>query len=140
MNILLTAESPFLCTQSVRIADINYGNHLGHDRLVSLLHQARAEALAAIGASELDFFGTALILARLEVDYRAQAFWQDALSIAVWAEAPRRSRFLLHYRVMRDETRIADAVTTMVCFDYARQCTTPVPQAFVRCITGDDAP
>ena len=43
---VLHPDSPFISTQTVRIADINYGNHLGHDRLVSLLHQARVEALA----------------------------------------------------------------------------------------------
>ena len=27
---------------SVRITDLNYGNHLAHDSLISLLHEARA--------------------------------------------------------------------------------------------------
>lgn len=132
---VLHPDSPFISTQTVRIADINYGNHLGHDRLVSLLHQARVEALAAAGASELDFYGTALILARLEVNYRAQAFLHDVLQIAVWAEDVRRSRFALHYRVMRADTLIAEASTLMVCFDYAAQSVSAVPQAFVHALT-----
>lgn len=125
-----TSASPFVANIDVRIADINYGNHLGHDRLISLLHQARIEALAAIGASELDFFGTALILVRLEVDYRAQAFLHDRLSIAVWPGEMRRSRFSLYYRVQRGETLIAEAQTVMACFDYQAQRTTALPAVF----------
>ncbi|MDO4775961.1 MAG: thioesterase family protein [Cardiobacteriaceae bacterium] len=132
--MMLTLEQPFVSHLAVRIADINYGNHLGHDRLISLLHQARVEALAAIGASELDFFGTALILARLETDYRAQAFLHDTLDIAVWLGEMRASRFVLHYRVSRRdsdrETLIAEAQTVMVCFDYQRQRSTAVPDMF----------
>lgn len=133
----LFAEQPFISTQTVRIADINYGNHLGHDRLVSLLHQARIEALAAIGASELDFFGTALILARLEVQYRAQTFLHDVLKIAVWVGEAKRSRFSLHYKVMREDTVIAEAMTLMVCFDYGAQRTAALPQAFLE-VYGDE--
>ncbi|MDO5090532.1 MAG: thioesterase family protein [Cardiobacteriaceae bacterium] len=128
--MILTRKQPFVSRLDVRIADINYGNHLGHDRLVSLLHQARVEALAAIDASELDFFGSALILARLEVDYRAQAFLHDALEIAVWLGELRASRFALHYRVTRGDVLIAEAQTLMVCFDYQRQRTTAVPESF----------
>lgn len=128
---MLTSGQPFISTQGVRVADINYGNHLGHDRLVSLLHHARVEALGAIGASELDFFGTALILAKLQIDYRAQAFLHDELRIAVWVGEARRSRFTLHYRVMRGETLIAEAQTVMVCFDYEQQRVAAVPARFV---------
>ena len=127
---ILTSGRPFVCTQTVRIADINYGNHLGHDRLVSLLHQARVEALAAIGASELDFYGVAVILARLEVDYRAQSFLHDRLEIAVWVGEVRRSRFALHYRVIRGDTVIAEAMTKMACFDYQAQRVCAVPADF----------
>lgn len=134
---LLSSDHPFVSTQNVRIADINYGNHLGHDRLVSLLHQARVEALAAIGASELDFFGTALILARLEVQYRAQAFLHDVLRIAVWTGGAKRSRFSLYYKVMRDDVVIAEAMTVMVCFDYGAQRTTALPDAFLE-VYGDE--
>lgn len=33
---------------TVRVTDMNYGRHLGHDALVSLLHEARMQAFAAL--------------------------------------------------------------------------------------------
>lgn len=131
MNIL-TSEQPVISRQTVRITDVNYGGHLGHDRLIGLLHQARIDALSAIGASELDFFGTGLILAHLRIDYRAQAFLHEAIDIAVWAENIRRCRFDLHYRARRGDTLIAEALTVMVCFDYGAQQVSAVPRAFAQ--------
>ena len=32
--------NPITTRLTVRIGDINYGGHLGHDRLITLLHQA----------------------------------------------------------------------------------------------------
>ena len=39
----------FTTTLDVRISDINYGNHLGHDSLISLLHEARMRFLKQTG-------------------------------------------------------------------------------------------
>ncbi len=45
----------FSATLEVRISDINYGNHLGHDSLVSLLHEARVRFLRHLGYTELNY-------------------------------------------------------------------------------------
>ena len=42
---------------TVRVTDMNYGRHLGHDTLVSLLHEARIQAFAALGLTEWDMGG-----------------------------------------------------------------------------------
>ena len=36
----------------VRITDLNYGNHLGNDAILSLLHEARVRFLAYYGWTE----------------------------------------------------------------------------------------
>ena len=41
----------------VRITDINYGQHLGNDRLFALLHEARIQFLSQWGFSEIDAGG-----------------------------------------------------------------------------------
>lgn len=110
---------PFTTQLTVRVSDLNYGGHLAHDKLVSLLHQARCDFLAQYGASELDCgAGVGLILRHLEVDYRAEGHFQDTLDIALWTSDVRAARFNLNYRVRRGAEVIATAQTQMVGFDY----------------------
>ena len=108
---------------TVRIGDINYGGHLGHDHLITLLHQARLDWLHALGAEEQHCFGAGLIMRRLTCDYRAEAFLGDALDIT------------LHYRVCRGATLIAEAATEMVAFDYQARKITALPPAFTAALT-----
>ena len=115
---------------TVRIGDINYGSHLGHDRLITLLHQARLDWLHALGAEENNCFGAGLIMRRLVGDYRAEAFLGDALDITMHTDELRRTAFTLHYRVCRGETLIATASTEMVAFDYQARKIIALPPAF----------
>ena len=121
---------PITTRLTVRIGDINYGNHLGHDRLITLLHQARLDWLHALGAEENNCFGAGLIMRRLVCDYRAEAFLGDALDITMHASDLRRTAFTLHYRVCRGETLIATASTEMVAFDYRARKIIALPPAF----------
>jgi len=122
--------NPITTRLTVRIGDINYGGHLGHDRLITLLHQARLDWLHALGAEETNCFGAGLIMRHLTCDYRAEAFLGDALDIAMHVGDLRRTAFTLHYRVCRGETLIAEAATEMVAFDYHAHKIIALPPAF----------
>ena len=122
--------NPITTRLTVRIGDINYGGHLGHDRLITLLHQARLDWLHALGAEETNCFGAGLIMHHLTCDYRAEAFLGDALDIAMHASDLRRTAFTLHYRVCREATLIAEAATEMVAFDYHAHKIIALPPAF----------
>ena len=59
-RIKINIPPGFITTLSipVRITDLNYGNHLGNDSLVSILHEARVQWLKLNGYTELDIEGT----------------------------------------------------------------------------------
>lgn len=76
-HILFTTEV------EVRISDINYGNHLGHDSLVSLLHDARVKLLRSHQYTELDVEGCGFLLTKLFVNYKRQSFYGDLLQIVI---------------------------------------------------------
>ncbi|WP_298644505.1 thioesterase family protein [uncultured Cardiobacterium sp.] len=115
---------------TVRIGDINYGGHLGHDRLITLLHQARLDLLHALGATETDCFGAGLIMRKLACDYRGEAFLDDVLDIAMRVDALRPTAFTLQYRVSCGARVIAGAESEMVAYDYARHKIIALPPAF----------
>ncbi len=133
LNIELPETLPFYTELTVRIDDINYGHHLGHDSLVSLLHEARLRFLRHHGFSEADCGdGSGIVLASLEVAYQAEAFLGDTLVIAVGVDSLGRSGADLLYAVHRESDRqpIARARTGIVFFDYQTRRPRRVPQAF----------
>jgi acyl-CoA thioesterase FadM len=67
----------------VRITDINYGNHLGNDSLLSLIHEARMELFTKLGYTELSIEGTRLLISDMTVIYQSEVFYGEMLKIEI---------------------------------------------------------
>lgn len=115
----------------VRVTDVNYGGHLGNDRVLALMHEARVAFLAEHGWSELDCAGTGLIMTDAAVQYRGEAFAGDHLRIEVAMAEAAHSGFRFFYRMTRrgDQALVAVAETGMASFDYGRRRLAPLPDA-----------
>lgn len=112
----------YTTTLSVNIEHINYGNHLAHDKLVSLMHEARLRFFDHLGQSEVDFYGISLIMKSLTVNYRQEAFRGDELQFALTIREVRGSAFALNYAIANAVgERIADAEVVLVGFDYGNR-------------------
>ena len=125
------AAYSFSCELTVRTTDLNYGGHLGNDRLLSLIHEARVAFLASHGLSELDFGGVSLILGDTAVVYQAEAYAGDLLTFEAAAAEPSRSGFRIFYQVTRpaDGRAIALVENGMACFDYQSRKVAALPEA-----------
>src|SRR5512139_2838176 len=123
------AAYPFSTDLVVRTTDLNYGGHLGNDRLLSLVHEARVAYLASHGLSEADCGGVALILGDAVLVYRAEAFAGDVLRFDVAAGEPGARGFRLFFRISRpaDGALVALVENGMVCYDYRLRRTKPLP-------------
>ena len=112
----------FSCTIPVRITDINYGNHLGNDAVLSIIHEARMQLLQFFGFTELNAGGNSLIMGDVMIAFRGEAFYGDVLTIQVFAEEITERSFDLLYCISTErngkQIEIAHAKTGMVCFDY----------------------
>lgn len=126
------ADIHFATTIPVSVSHLNYGNHLGHDALVSILHEARVRFLTSLGYTELKVEDAGLILRDLAVQYKAEAFYGDPLRITLAVTDLSAHGFGLAYRVSdeRDDKEVARAQTTMVCFDYASRRPMRLPESF----------
>jgi acyl-CoA thioesterase FadM len=118
----------------VRISDINYGNHLGNDALLSLVHEARLQFLQSRGFSELDIDGCGLILTDAVIVYKSQGFHGDLLTIFAAVDDFNKYGCDIFYKVIRKNggKEVARAKTGIVFFDYNRQKMVPVPAAFFK--------
>lgn len=139
IKIDLPANSLTKLTLAVRITDINYGNHLGNDALVGLLHEARVQWLTKLGYSELNIEGKSIIMSDLAVQYKNEAFYGQSLDIELFSGETSSAGFELFYEISvteENETKtIARAKTGLVFFDYAERKITAMPEAFEKKLT-----
>ncbi len=116
----------------VRITDLNYGNHVGHDTIMSILHEARVQMLNRKGYSEIDIGGCGLIMTDTVIVFKNEVFYPALLKCELAVGNVARSRFDVFYRVTRasDAVLVAEAKTGMVCFDYEQKRVARMPEAF----------
>lgn len=126
-------QFPFKTEVDVRISDINYGNHMGNDALLSILHEARIRFLKNYNCKELDMFGVSLIMSDVAIQYKNEAYHGDVLQIEVTAFDFSVTSFDLFYYITRksDQKVIAVAKTNMVCYNYDEKKMKDVPEQFV---------
>lgn len=104
---------------TVRITDMNYGRHLGHDALVSLLHEARSHALAALALKEWDMGGFVSVVADLAVQYQSEARFPDALSVETAIPDASGKALTVYHRVLKagTQTPVATARLNLLLLD-----------------------
>jgi len=118
---------------NLRISDINYGQHLGHDTLITLMHEARCSWLAEVNLSELSIDGgdVGWVVAELAVNYKVEAFYPDQLTIELAVGDVGSKSLEIYHRVVRgDGQTVAVAKTGMVFFDYMKHRSAAIPEAF----------
>lgn len=117
----------------VRITDINYGNHLGNDSLLSLIHEARVRYLNNIGFSEVNIGGYGIIMVDSVIIYKSEVIYGDVLifRIAVKDISTMGCDFYYHVKKKNSSKDAAIAKTGIVFFDYNKKKITTVPNLFI---------
>lgn len=117
----------------IRIDDINYGNHLGHDKLVSLLHNARCAWLHEHKLSEIKLGqdGLGWVVANLNVNYLAEAFFADQLTLELGLIKLGNKSVTLGQKVTNEHDElIATAEVSLVFYNYHQRQAVAAPDAF----------
>jgi acyl-CoA thioesterase FadM len=120
----------------VRVGDINYANHLSHDRLITMIHEARMQFFEELGLKEYEPDGVGIVIADLGIQYLKEAFYKNRLTIDIAAPRLEKKGIQLVYRVSRrlqdDNTDkqelVALAKTGAVFFDYRTRRAATVPE------------
>lgn len=132
LKIDLPAKKLFTVSIPVRITDINYGNHVGNNAIVEIIHEARVQFMQKHGFTELNVAGTALIMSELLVEYKNESFYGDVLEVDIFIGEITRVSFELFYQIStkRKEKKIIIvlAKTGMVSYNYETKKVTAVPE------------
>jgi acyl-CoA thioester hydrolase len=120
---------PFSTELEVRVSDLNYGNHLGNDSVLTLIHEARRRYLESLGLQEIGADGQGFVIADAAIIYRSQAFYGDRLCIQVGAGEFGSRGCDFYYRLthVADSRVLAEAKTGTVYFDFGAQKTISIP-------------
>jgi len=119
-------------TIPVRITDINYGNHVGNDSFVAIIHEARMQWLQQHGYTELQIEGVGLIMSDLAVEFKNESAYGDVVEVKISIGEITRVSFEMYYQLATVRSGVtillALAKTGMVCYDYGSKKVAPIPE------------
>ncbi|MGM0582402.1 MAG: acyl-CoA thioesterase, partial [Bacteroidota bacterium] len=74
----------FKANIKTRITDLNYGGHVGNDRIFAFMHDARVQLFKSLGyENEMDFDGLGNIQTDAAITYKAEVFAHEDIEIAI---------------------------------------------------------
>ncbi|MBP6117077.1 MAG: thioesterase family protein [Neisseriaceae bacterium] len=117
---------------TIQVSDLNYGNHLANDKILSLAHEARIRFLKHLGYTEMDVEGAGLIMADAAIQFISQGFYGDELILKIAVTDTSRAGFSLFTLIQHQHTQkeLARVKTGMVFFDYNTQSVQKIPEGF----------
>jgi len=132
VKIELPAKFSFETQIPIRITDLNYGNHVGNDTILSILHEARVQYLEKFGLEELNFAGVGLIMSDVALEFKNEVFYGEKILASVATGEFSKVAFELFYKLEKEsaqQTRnlVAVAKTGMVCYDYSIKRIVSIP-------------
>lgn len=128
IKLQMPAHFSFSTTIAIRISDINYGNHVGNDAVLSLIHEARVQFLAAHGFTELSCGGVGLIMSDAGIEFKKEIFYGDVIIAFVTASNFSSIGFDLYYKLHTNDKAAVLAKTGMICYDYEKKKIAQVPE------------
>lgn len=130
VELTLPDKFVFEVTLPVRVSDLNYGGHVGNDRMLTLMQEARVLFYRSRGIeSEVKLEGNlGQIITDAVVVYKAEAFLGDELKIEIAAGDWNKYGFDLYYRITNQHKKeVARGKTGIVCFDYVKRKVVSLP-------------
>jgi acyl-CoA thioester hydrolase len=132
INIELPENFSFSCQITVRISDINYGNHAGNDSILSMVHEARMQFLRSLDYTELKMEGYGLIMSDAALIFKQELFYGEQVHIHVKATDFSKVGFDIVYKLEKitgeNMVTVAIAKTAMICYDYTAKKICPLPE------------
>ena len=116
-----------------RITYLNYGVHVGNDRIFAFMHDARVQFLKSLGyESELDIDGLGNIQTDAAISYKAEIFAHEDISIKVGLMDFNKYGCDFIYRFTKADGKLAAiGKTGIIFFDYEKRKIANMPAPFI---------
>ena len=119
----------------IRVSDLNYGGHLGYDKILTMIHQARLELFKSWDVTELDLgdHKTGIVAGDANINYLGEGFLHDTLLIEIQPMEIGAISFRLAHSIsnIKNGSSIALVDVGFVGFDYSKRAASRLPLSFV---------
>ncbi|HEX9351193.1 MAG TPA: thioesterase family protein [Gaiellaceae bacterium] len=115
----------FVHRETVRFRDVDALGHVNNAVFLTYLEEARIAFLVPLGAEVSN-----MILARVEIDFRAPLRMGDEIEIGVRPANVGTKSFELEYEVRSGDAVAAEAKTVLVSFDYESGRSIELPESW----------
>ena len=124
---------PYAHVDQVRFGDLDAMKHVNNVAFLTFFEDARIQYIAGlVGDDPLKRSDFGLIFAECKINYRAPAFYGEAIRTSVRAGEIARSsarlEFVMH--TVGDERLLAEGYGVVVGYDYAAGRSMPLPESF----------
>lgn len=123
----------FSAELAVRVSDLNYGNHLAHDAVLTLMQEARVMFYRSLGFKDETALDENIgqVIADAVVQYKSEAFLGDVLIVHIGVRDFNPYGFDLVYQIIKKGTdkEVARGKTGVVCFDYRTRRMARIPDS-----------
>jgi acyl-CoA thioester hydrolase len=116
--------------REVEFNDLDAAGHVNNATYLAYLETSRIDYLRHVLAIDR-LEDLAVIVARIEIDFRAPAFFGETLEIGARVQQVRTKSFDMEHEVRAEDGRlVAESSTVLVAYDYERGETRLVPEAW----------
>ena len=126
----LLADFPMIVTLPVQWGDQDAFGHVNNTVYLRWFESGRVDYFEKIGLSEsMRRMRVGPILASITCHYRKQVNFPDQIRIGTRVHKIGRSSMVLDHRIVSESSRavVAEGISTVVVFDYAKNQSVPVP-------------
>ncbi|MXP22376.1 acyl-CoA thioesterase [Gordonia sp. HNM0687] len=123
-------DYPAHVTEKVRYADTDRQGHVNNAVFATFLESGRVAVLYDPQAP-LAQPGTSFVIARLELDFRAEMTWPGDIVVGTRVASLGRSSIVLEQGIFQGDTCVATAKTVIVAFDESTRRSRPLPESAV---------
>ena len=103
----------------MRVDDINYREHLAHDKVLTLCHEARRQFFESKKLTEMDLLGKSIIMVDCAVQYKNEGHLGDELTFELGTGDFSGTSFSIYYTIThKNGQEVARAKTTLGFYDY----------------------
>jgi acyl-CoA thioester hydrolase len=132
IKITLPDRFVFSTEIPVMVRDINAGRHLSYDSLLPMMEETRVRFMRSINYSQENVNGASIIAADVAVVYKQQGRYGQVLKFELAPTDFSKKGCDFVFRISDSATgeEVARAKMGIVFFDYAKQKSVSVPEAF----------
>lgn len=138
IEISLPGAFAFSTNIPIRTTDINRAGHLGHDRILPILEEARTQFWNSLGYSGEEDKRIPHIMVDAGIIYKRQAYYGQTLRVEIAVAELTNKGFDLVYRISETNsgTEIARAKTGILIYDYQKQKVVSIPDELRNKLSG----